>query len=289
MERQSASPYTLEIRNPIPAERDALSALWQKAFGDEPEYIERFFDAFVPSSFALTAWIGDALASMLFLLPSVLTIDEASYDGCYVYAVATAPAYRGQGIMTRLEEAACRVARQDGAKCMALVPASQELFHLYSKLGYHTRFFLGNSEIAASVETRSKLSVCTSNDFTALRREMLRRIGNHFDLYPMGGEYRYHELLSAGKEILRVDSPEDTGYIVGWKEGETYHIAESSLSYRGLSQAAGRLKECRHVRTVLLTGKYGALKPYGMLKLLDDTIEAKRARCSSPYMNLMLN
>lgn len=289
MQPVDRSPVTLEIRNPVPEEYGALRSLWQSVFGDGPDYIDRFFQSADPSACALTAWDGERLASMLYLLPSVFTLDGVSCDGCYVYAVATDPDYRGRGIMTRLEGAACRLAAQDGAKCMALVPANAGLFPMYHKLGYRTRFYLGTSEVAPAVKPAAKLSRCSRNDFLTLRRELLRGKACSFDLYPSGCEYRYHEFQSSGGEILLAEASGAVGYLAGRREGEVYRIAETSLTGRPLAEAAGVLRSRDGVRRVLVTGSCGTLHPYGMLKLLDGAPDGARIRTAAPYMNLMLN
>lgn len=266
-----------------------MKTLWQNLFGDSTEYIENFFLAAKPLETGLCAFDGEILAGMLFSLPGVFVLEGKAYDGRYLYAVSTDPAYRRQGVMTDLEAEACRQAAGEGARCMVLVPADAGLFSMYEKLGYRTRFRLSRTRIPAPVCPKARLSPCPMEEFLAMRREMLRRLESYFDFYPDMGEYRYREFAGTGREILRAETPYGTGYLAGHPEEKEYLIEETSLGGNALAQAAGELA-CRYgVKRVVSTGRYGTSSPYGMLKLLDNSIDGERARKANAYLNLMLN
>lgn len=279
----------LNLRRPAPSEYDVLRRLWMTAFGDSRETVDLFFSAVDPAAHALTAWDGTRLVSMLFLLPSVLTVDGVSYDAEYVYAVATDPEYRGQGAMTRLEQEAVRFARHAGASCLALVPASEELFRMYAKLGYRTRFFLGRIRVAPQLLPEGRLESCGEEAFLAMRRAMLRGLSGSFDFYPSLCEFRFREFLFSGGEILCYSGRDGDGYLAGTLRNDAYYIAETSLPWGALSHAAGLLQRRLGVEKIFLTGKSGVSYPFGMLKLLDDRLSYREAAKALPYMNLMLN
>ena len=80
------------------ADRPAMAALWQQVFGDSPETIRAFYDAF-PQCRAVVAEnkAGDVVA-VVHVLPQTLALDRGPRPVAYLYAVATRPDYRGRGI-----------------------------------------------------------------------------------------------------------------------------------------------------------------------------------------------
>ena len=81
-----------------------LRCLWKQAFGDTEEYLDAFFGtAFLPER-SLCAFDGEVLTGMLFWFD--VSCEERKM--AYLYAVATAPEYRGRGVcrqlMTRTQE-----------------------------------------------------------------------------------------------------------------------------------------------------------------------------------------
>lgn len=228
---------------------------------------------------------------MLFLLPAVLTLGGAPRSARYVYGAATDPAYRRRGILRALEELAVRQARDAGACVLALTPKRPEHFRVYQRLGYRTRFYLGERQIAPGLSSGTVLVPCEADEFLSFRRKLLVRDGNTLELGPDLCEYRYYEYLFpvSGRprgEIHRVEQGLSTGYTAGRRIGGTYWIEETDLSGEVLAGAAGALLERSGARRVMVRGREGRRSPYGMLKPLDPALS--RLPPSLLYMNLML-
>lgn len=266
-----------------------MKQLWREVFDDSREYIEDFFLAVSPLETGLCAFEGESLAGMLFSLPAVMTVRGASYDACYLYAVATAPTFRRQGVFRQLEAEACRLAKERGCRYAALVPEGEQLFAFYQRLGYRVRFYLGVSEVPAAVVSNAVITDCPKGDFLTFRRDMLRRMENSFDFYPALCEYRFQELKNSGNDLLRVQNFNETGYLAGRIHGGDYHISETSLSNTALAEAAGKLQEIYPIRRVFCTGRYGRRFPFGMIKSLNGVEDISKLRGTNPYMNLMFN
>lgn len=231
---------------------------------------------------------------MLFLLKGALTVSGESSDARYVYSVATDPAYRGRGILRELDEQAAQLAKSEGAKALVLVPAAAGLFEIYRRLGYRTRFYLCETRVSPSVNSGAVLLPCGPRDFLTLRREKLRRDGNTFDLYPELCEFRYYEYLFPypGRprgEIFRVESHGTTGYTAGCQDGSRYLIQETDLTGQALADAAGALREQSGAETVTVLGRQGRRFPFGMIKLLDQSLDMRQLRTADLYMNLMFS
>ena len=94
---------------------------WQEAFGDSSEDI-LFFINNVREADCLGYYVGDELASMLYLVESSL--------GKYVYAACTLKKYRGLGYMRELLNF-CK----DKFSRICLIPANEGLIDYYKKCG----------------------------------------------------------------------------------------------------------------------------------------------------------
>ena len=278
----------LIIRSPLETECPMITSLWEAVFADGPAFTVPFLETAEPARNALCAFERERLVGMLFLLPAVLSLSGEAMEARYLYGAATAPDFRGRGVFRRLEQEAARAAREAGARAIGLVPAEPGLYQMYQKLGYRTRFWLSETLVPAMIAPKASIAVCREPDFLALRREMLRRRENYFDLYPALCEFRYREFVRAGGEILYIQTPEGNGYTAGRPAGEEYRIAETSLSGLALAHAAGAIRLATGARRVRVTGKEGARRPAGMVKLLDDTVEPRALLRADPYLNLML-
>ena len=106
-----------------------LTALWQEAFGDSPEFIEKFFrTGFSPERSA----VADGGAGALYWFDCLWNGKKIAY----IYAVATERKSRGRGICTALMDHAHRQLKSEGYGGAILVPADEGLFRMYGKMGY---------------------------------------------------------------------------------------------------------------------------------------------------------
>ena len=120
------------IKKPAADEIPLLQSLWQEAFGDPPEFIESFFQNGYSPERCLVLYVEQTPAAALYWFDCLWEGEKCAY----VYGVATAQQYQGKGLckalMTQLHQTLCK---QDYAGAV-LVPAKEDLFTLYKKLGY---------------------------------------------------------------------------------------------------------------------------------------------------------
>ena len=108
-----------------------LKHLWELVFGDARTVPDAFFEnAFFPDGCFYESADGKAV-SALYLLPVTL----GSKKGFYLYAAATLPAYRGQGIMSKLIKEALQYAKST-ADFVYLCPAEDSLYEYYRRFGF---------------------------------------------------------------------------------------------------------------------------------------------------------
>ncbi len=104
--------------------------LYETAFPGEPQnFVDRLFALYFPRHLRLIGDGGEAV-SMLFSIPYAVQTATGTLDARYLYAVATAPAYRGKGYAKRLIGAEI-----DRGLPVFLRPMSPALFDFYGKAG----------------------------------------------------------------------------------------------------------------------------------------------------------
>ena len=145
-----------------------LRLLWKETFGDSDRFLDSFFSmAFSPARSRCVTENGEVKAALYW------------FDCCcrgeqfaYLYAVATAERYRGQGLCRKLLENTHTHLYGLGYAGVILVPATDGLRKMYGTMGYLpgttvTEFTCQPGEIPV------QLRQLTSEEYAALRREML--------------------------------------------------------------------------------------------------------------------
>lgn len=124
------------IRRARTCDRRDIFNIWKTCFGDRDEYIDFFLSgAYDPERCLLFEDHGNT-AAMLHLLPITLKDGVERSDGDYVFAAATLPQYRKQGLMASLLERAERESESRGGKFLSLLPANERLYDYYARKGF---------------------------------------------------------------------------------------------------------------------------------------------------------
>lgn len=168
------------IDAPEGSQMPALRRLWQEAFADT----DAFLDAFEKTAFSAErcrcVTVGDEVAAALYWF-------DCQFQGkqiAYLYAVATAEAYRGRGFCHALLENTHQHLYRLGYEGAILVPGSPGLFGLYGGMGYRVCSTVGQIMCEASDE-EVPLQPVSVAEYAALRRELL----------PAGGVLQENENL----------------------------------------------------------------------------------------------
>ena len=111
---------------------DALRLLWKEAFGDTDLFLDGFFRTGFSPDRHLTCHRENRLAGALYWLDCFWEDRKLAY----IYAVATAKDFRGQGVCRQLMDRCHQVLSQQGYFGSVLVPAEPGLSALYEKFGY---------------------------------------------------------------------------------------------------------------------------------------------------------
>lgn len=148
-----------------------LRTLWTECFGNEDGWIDAFVEtAFDPAHVCGLNRQGRTAAALCWM--------DVFCEGrklAYLYAIATAPEFRGQGLCRELMALTHReLARQDYAGSL-LVPADAGLRQMYGKMGYVN--FGGLREVCVKADDPVSVRRISAPEYAALRREYLPRGG----------------------------------------------------------------------------------------------------------------
>ena len=124
------------FRPAIKTDLPGILALWGEAFGDSPEAVTDFFEAF-PGCISYVAEEDGVITSMVHALSQVLSPD---IPAAYIYAVATLRSHRGRGLCRALMAFAEADLASRGFACCVLTPGEPGLFDYYEGLGYRIAF-----------------------------------------------------------------------------------------------------------------------------------------------------
>ena len=136
-----------------------LVEIWQESFGDEKEYIGFFMSRRFDNVDTLVFEKNGTIVSQLFLI----SVSIKDLNGYYLYAAATDPEYRGEGIMSSLLEYAKKFATENKKDFIFLVPGTKSLYSYYKKFGYEESFAKYTVGVARD-ENSAEFTVSTDID-----------------------------------------------------------------------------------------------------------------------------
>lgn len=126
----------IEIHHARGWEIEAAKSLWTDTFGDEAAYQEEFCRLCAPEGPLVLTRDGE-LCSMLTLTELALVLaDGGRLRAGYIYALATRPIHRGQGLASMLIDAAAGLAASRGWDCLLTVPARSSLLGFFAMCGF---------------------------------------------------------------------------------------------------------------------------------------------------------
>ena len=137
LRRSKNSFYPVRLQEKIGVreitEREAeCRALWIEVFGDEREEVDRFLIDIHREGNLLTHSENGRVVAML----NIVRIDTDYGPTAYLYAIATAPDFRGKGYAGELISQAIELSRAREYKAVMLSPSKSSLVEYYKRFGF---------------------------------------------------------------------------------------------------------------------------------------------------------
>lgn len=122
----------MTISKPRPRDLASLRSLWKTAFGDTDEFLDLFYSRAYAPERCRCVLDGDRVAAALHWF-------DCTCEGrklAYIYAVATDPVYRNQGLCRRLMADTHAHLKAQGYAAAMLLPQDPGLRIMYGTMGY---------------------------------------------------------------------------------------------------------------------------------------------------------
>jgi GNAT superfamily N-acetyltransferase len=215
------------IRRATNFDKDAITNIWANCFTEDSE---RFINVFLSNCFAFDRcliWKQDGKpVAMLHLLPQIIKTHNRDYKTQYLYAAATLPEYRSQGIMRKLMLAAEQDGIKYGYEYTVLLPATQSLYQFYEANGFSTAFNVKKAQVS-----RKELLNISYGNFTLLLKSQnnnsaarlrYKYYNNAVICTDELSAYISQEWILNGGKILQFDE----GFIYYIEKGVEVHVKE---------------------------------------------------------------
>jgi len=267
-----------------------MQALWTQVFGDPPAVQERFYRLCACPWEPLVLRREGELGGILSPAPMTLCCPNGrELKGCYLYALAVAPALRGQGLAAALMGYAQELIWQAGSDCILLVPAQPSLFGFFEKLGYETAFFhrVWTPEGMTSVHRAAPIPV-NAGEYSVLRQDWLN--GRAWVEWPEGPLEFQRELSRDGGGLFCQDLPHGAGCAAVELTEDAVLVKELLCAPEDLDMAAGGLADAFPSRELEIFlppwAERGELRPWGMIQWLYGHPSPWMPRDQSGYFGL---
>lgn len=154
------------IREYRESDADAICTIWQSVFGDDINYIRAFLTLLPRMGTGAVAEKEGKAAAMAFAMTGI----EFENRSCaYIYAVATLPEHRGQGLGEAVSRAAAEFSR---AEIICTMPAEDGLYRWYGEiLGLNDSLFITETEITPCAS--DVITPISAEEYYKLREEYL--------------------------------------------------------------------------------------------------------------------
>ncbi len=194
-------------------EIDRLRTLWRLSFGDTEEFLDLFFSTAYDPRRCRCIRVDGTIAAALYWFGCTCGEQKLAY----LYAVATHPDFRGQGLCRRLMAETHSHLAERGYDGTLLVPETENLRQMYRRLGY--RDCTAVSEFTCSAgDSSTPLRPVTTEEYAVLRREQLPALAvlqERENLAFLEKQVRFYAapglLLAAAKEGNHLAVPELLG------------------------------------------------------------------------------
>lgn len=156
------------ISEPESRHLEQLRSLWKTVFGDSDDFLDMFYTTAYAPHRCRCVRDGDRIAAVLYWFDCACEEQKLAY----IYAVATDPAYRNQGLCRLLMDDTALHLKNKGYAGTLLLPQDPGLRQMYGKMGYRPCTNIGEFTCRAT-GSPLPLTELTAAEYAALRKTML--------------------------------------------------------------------------------------------------------------------
>ena len=180
--------------------KEQALSLYKEVFSeDSAEFAEAFTNRYFDKCCRYKL-VDGKIVSMLYLLDCSVFDGEKTEKAKYLYAAATHPDFRGQGLMAELINSAVKQEHNIVTK-----PATEKLFSFYEKFGFKVCSF--KDEIKKEFSRKEEINI---NQYVSLRKELLKDTPH---ILLLDDEFTLDGLTLYGKDNYCAAVDSDTGEV----------------------------------------------------------------------------
>lgn len=278
----------MEYCKAAPADQAALAGLFCQTFGGTEAFARMVLEQFAGPGRVYEARQDGAMQNGPCAVLCAVPVTLKGRPGAYFYGLATAPAARGQGVMSGLIEHACADLAQQGLSFAALVPEGPDLFAFYEKRGFQKAF--GRRTLSRAVRhnlwAQAEFDTVTARHWQELREQYMP---DSVAFTPAGAAAVLTDLYSCGLTIVLAPD----GYGMYFTKGDTMRFielfAEGDRAAERLLEAAREHERAERAEITLGAAQNlflgeGSAQDYGMIRFLGQPFDV-----SDCYMSNMMD
>ena len=264
--------------------KNSLCDLWHEVFGDDYSFIELIFKKQYEKSILCFAHIADGKAvSAFYLIENTLKLEGDSYNGYYLYAAATLPGYRKEGLMSELIKEALAYCRAKGIDFVSLVPSEDSLYAYYSRFGFCKGMYRNVSKKSGSLSlVNDKAEKLNLNEILEIRNKYE---GNIISFSADSFGYALDCLKDSGFEFIRVS---DYSYLLFSQEDDFAEFLSDKDNFDD------NLNKCRELVNTVTSPYFlegyieNDCSAYGMIFPINSSLK-REWNFTDIYMNIALD
>jgi GNAT superfamily N-acetyltransferase len=261
----------MNIRTATDNDVPQLKRLFEICFGDTDEFLNLFFTGYFPAIEGLVATCDGQVAAMLFICPASFLAGGVRESLYYIYACATDPAFRRQGLMKALLDEAAERTKQRKVRGLLLVPADEHLRSYYAACGFVPFSSLGETVLPSPRNDSFQFARCklTPDRIATLRQRLLQ--GNYcveWGVKHIEMSIRMLELSGGG--VVGLVLPDGTAEYAICRRDECLTVLETTVDKTLWTALSQFLKQHFGVETVRFCFPDNDGTPYAMIRTVDS-------------------
>lgn len=226
---------------------DDLMEIRRICFGEDDGYLRFYFSTRFTDDNTLIYVEQGRIVATLTIIPLTIKTPIRNIPAAYIYAVATLPGFRRRGFAEALSEYADKILHQREIEAVVLSPASDQLFHYYTKLGYETYFrrqkILLQNRGEVKKDVLSKIDELNASVYFRLRNQAFATGGYFAEWDKQALEFALQECRLSGGVALHLQAGGEEGFFIAYPEAEGIVVKESFLSVNLLPYVLATIKQ----------------------------------------------